>query len=79
MDFIRVTLVEKLERGMKVAAIQREKEYLLPLAGIKSISRNPIVENGWHIHICDNYKPETNFTVGHAEAVIPMALIRILN
>ena len=79
MDFIRVTLVEKLETGMKVSEIKKEKDYLLPLDAIKSVSRNHTVENGWFINICDNYTPDTNFKVAFAEAEIINAPFRILN
>lgn len=79
MDFIRVTLVEKLESGMKVASIKKEKEYLLPLAAIKSISKRLTEDNVWIIYICSNYTPDTDFKVGHAEAEIHNAPFRILN
>ena len=77
MDFIRVTLVEKLDK-QSVSDLKRMEGYLLPIAGIKSISHKK--GSLYHIDICDSYMPGgLNFTVAWAEAELSTAFVTILN
>ena len=79
MDFIRVTLVEKLDK-QSVSDPKRMEGYLLPVAGIKSISHKTGSKNIYHIDICDNYMPSgLNFTVAWAEADLSTGFVSILN
>ena len=80
MDFIRVTLVEKLESGKKVADIRRIHGYLLPANGILSVSPDHSKgDNNYLISIVKYYKPEEEFVIGHAEAVLPTGYIKVIN
>jgi len=82
MDFIRVTLVEKLDSGIRIENRQRKTDYLFPVNGIKSVKKDILSESGnrYFITILDSFKPEdVEFNVGYAEADLPKDFIRILN
>jgi len=79
MDFIRVTLIEKLD-NQKIADLKRLPEHLLPLSGIKSISKKIGTNNTYYIEIKDSYIPKgLDFIVGFAEAELPREFVRIIN
>jgi len=79
MDFIRVTLIEKHEKG-KMSERQKMSDYLLPVAGIKSVSPKHNESGVYIIDIVDGYYPNgILFTVGNAEAKLPEGFVRVIN
>ncbi len=80
MDFIRVTLFEKLESGKKPSELNSMPDYLLPLSGIKSLTPKPTTEDTYIINFCESYLPTNiGFTVGYAEARLPSDFINEIN
>lgn len=83
MDFIEVTLSEKLIQGKKVAGLRSFKGYLLPISGIKTVAPS-IKTEGWHsVNIIDSYVPtkdEIGYEVNNfAEVKLPNGFIKIIN
>lgn len=82
MDFIKVTLLEKLDPGITIANRQRQADYLLPINAIKSVTKKDLSEssNIYFIEILEYFKPDdVKFNVGHAEADLPTDFIQIKN
>ena len=82
MDFISLTLFERLEKAVRMSNRQRYKGYLLSTNAIKSIAPKPTSETGntYFIEVAKGFEPEgVLFEVGKIEAELPKSLIRILN
>jgi hypothetical protein len=82
MDFIKVTLLEKLDLGTTIANRKRKADYLLPVNAIKSVTKKDLSEssNIYYIEILKYFKPDdVEFNVGRAEAELPTDFIQIKN
>ena len=81
MDFIRVTLIEKLENGKKVSELQRIRDHFLPIQAIKYMQPHLTKEGVYVIEIIDSYKSDTkDFKLGFAEANnLPSGFYNVLN
>jgi hypothetical protein len=82
MDFIKVTLMEKLDTGISISTRQSQPDYLLPITGIKSVRKKILSESGnsYMIEIIESFKPnDVEFNVDYAEADLPKDFIRIIN
>jgi hypothetical protein len=81
MDFIKVTLLEKIDADVNVSSRQMKADYLLPVNAIRSLFRKESSEsNEYWIEILDGFRPiDAGFNVGHAEAILPPDFITVLN
>jgi hypothetical protein len=82
MDFIKVTLFQKLDPGITIANRQKQAGYLLPVNAIKSITKKDVAEssNSYSIVILESFRPDdVEFNVGRAEAELPTDFIQVKN
>lgn len=80
MDFIIVTLKEKITTGKRVSSLQKQINYYLPVAGIKSISKSVVGDDIYNIGICDNYRPdEIPFEIGQVQAKLRPNFINVVS
>ena len=57
MDFIKVTLLEKLDPGVTIANRQKQADYLLPINGTKSVKKQDLSESSisYSIQILESF------------------------
>lgn len=81
MDFIKVTLLEKIDANVKLSSRQMKAGYLLPVNAIRSLFRKESSGgNDYWIEILDSFRPiDAGFNVGHAEAILPPDFITVVN
>ena len=83
MDFIKVTLFQKLDPGITIANMQKQAGYLLPVNAIKSVTKKMDVaesSNSYSIVILESFRPDdVDVNVSHAEADLPSDFFQIQN
>ena len=82
MEFIKVTLLEKSDSAISIANRQKITDYLLPINGIKSVTKKDLSESSdrYYIGILEDFKPnDILFNIGHAEADLPPDFFHIQN